>query len=93
MKRIDRINLEFSRRINRRAVLLGSLQAAFVGTLAYRMRYLQVEQAGEFKLLAEENSIKIRLVPTARGLIFDRNGSLSAMEEQSYRVNITGKKD
>ena len=83
MKRIDRINLEFSRRINRRAVLLGSLQAAFVGTLAYRMRYLQVEQAGEFKLLAEENSIKIRLVPPARGLIFDRNGILIAGNEQN----------
>ena len=53
MRRTDRLNLEFSRRINRRAVLLGSLQAAFVGTLAYRMRYLQVEQAGEIKLLAE----------------------------------------
>jgi len=89
MKRIDRINLEFSRRINRRAVLLGSLQAAFVGTLAYRMRYLQVEQAGEFKLLAEENSIKIRLVPPARGLIFDRNGILIAGNEQNYRITIT----
>ena len=89
MRRTDRLNLEFSRRINRRAVLLGSLQAAFVGTLAYRMRYLQVEQAGEFKLLAEENSIKIRLVPPARGLIFDRNGILIAGNEQNYRVTIT----
>ena len=42
------------------------------------MRYLQVERADDFRLLAEENRINIRLLPPARGLIFDRGGVLVA---------------
>jgi penicillin-binding protein 2 len=53
------------------------------------MRYLGIEQADEFKLLAEENRINIRLIPPARGLIQDRNGKLIAGNEQNYRVVIT----
>lgn len=82
-------DLEGARRISRRGLLLGSLQAVFAGTLAFRMRYLQVDQADQFKLLAEENSIKIRLIPPARGLIHDRKGVLIAGNEQNYRVTIT----
>ncbi len=69
-------------------MLLGSLQAVFVGTLAFRMRYLQVDQADEFLLLAEENSIKVRLLPPARGLIQDRNGTVIAGNEQNYRITV-----
>ena len=53
------------------------------------MRFLGVEQADEFRLLAEENRINIRLIPPARGLIQDRNGKLIAGNEQNYRVVIT----
>jgi penicillin-binding protein 2 len=53
------------------------------------MRYLQVDQADEFKLLAEENRINIRLIPPERGLIQDRNGKIIAGNEQNYRVIIT----
>ncbi len=63
--------------------------AAMIAVLGVRMRYLQVEQADEFKLLAEENRINIRLIPPARGLIQDRNGKLIAGNEQNYRVVIT----
>lgn len=86
---MPKINQEAARQITRRGLLLGSLQAAFAGTLAFRMRYLQVEQAQEFQLLADENSIKIRLIPPARGLIHDRKGVLIAGNEQNYRVSIT----
>jgi len=86
---MQKIHLEAARQISRRGLLLGSLQAAFAGTLAFRMRYLQVEQAQEFQLLADENSIKIRLIPPARGLIHDRKGVLIAGNEQNYRVTIT----
>lgn len=89
MKRSPRDTIESHRSISRRAVLLGSVQAIFVGTLAFRMRYLQVDQADEFRLLADENSIKIRLLPPARGLIQDRNGAVVAGNEQNYRITIT----
>ena len=62
---------------------------AMFAVLGARMRYLSVEQADQFKLLAEENRISIRLIPPARGLIQDRNGKLIAGNEQNYRVVIT----
>jgi len=62
---------------------------AFVAVLGARMRYMQVEKADEFRLLAEDNRISIRLIPPARGLIHDRNGKLIAGNEQNYRIVIS----
>jgi len=74
------------RTLSRRALLLGGLQAGFVGVLAMRMRYMQVDQADQFRLLAEENRINIRLIPPARGKLFDRNGKIIAQNTPSYRI-------
>ena len=68
---------------------MGGCMAAMVAVLGGRMRYLGVEQADQFRLLAEENRINMRLIPPARGLIQDRNGKLIAGNEQNYRVVIT----
>ncbi|WP_370399115.1 penicillin-binding protein 2 [Sulfitobacter sp. JB4-11] len=73
-------------KLTRRAALLGGVQLLFVGGLAARMRYLQVDQADQFRLLAEENRINIRLIPPARGEIFDRNGIRLAQNVPSYRI-------
>lgn len=89
MRRLKRGDIDAARKITRRGMLLGSIQGVFVGVLALRMRYLQVEQADQFKLLATENAIKIRLLPPARGLIHDRKGVVIAGNEQIYRVTIT----
>ena len=69
--------------------MLGGGMAAMVAVLGARMRYMQVDQADQFRLLAEENRINIRLIPPSRGLIEDRNGKLIAGNEQNYRVVIT----
>lgn len=89
MRRLPKFNLDVQRRITRRGMMLAGLQGLFIGTLAYRMRHLQVEQSGEFQLMADQNSVKIRLIPPARGLIHDRKGVLIAGNEQNYRVTIT----
>lgn len=73
-------------KLTRRAALLGGAQLLFMGGLAARMRYLQVDQADQFRLLAEENRINIRLIPPARGEIFDRNGVRLAENVPSYRI-------
>ena len=75
-------------KLSRRAVLLGSAQLLFMGGLAARMNYLQVDQADQFRLLGEENRINIRLIPPARGEIFDRNGVRLAQNVPSYRIVI-----
>ena len=73
-------------KLSRRAALLGGVQLLFMGGLAARMRYLQVDQADQFRLLAEENRINIRLIPPVRGEIFDRNGIVLAANAPSYRI-------
>ena len=89
MRRTARDTEESNQRLNRRTLMLGGAMGAMVAALGVRMRYLQVDQADEFKLLAEENRINIRLIPPERGLIQDRNGKIIAGNEQNYRVVIT----
>ena len=74
------------RKTSRRGLLLGGAQVAFAGVLGWRMVNLQVEQADQFRLLAEENRINIRLIPPARGELYDRNGKVIAQNVPSYRI-------
>jgi penicillin-binding protein 2 len=89
VRRTARDTEDSARTINRRALMLGGAMSAMVAALGVRMRYLQIDQADEFRLLAEENRINIRLIPPERGLILDRNGKIIAANEQNYRVVIT----
>ena len=75
-----------ARKVTRRGLLLGTAQLAFAGLLVGRMRFLQVDQADEFRMLADQNRINIRLIPPSRGLIFDRKGVMLAGNEQNYRI-------
>jgi len=68
---------------------VGGIQAGLVGVLGARMHYLQVQESDQFRFLAEENRIKISLIPPARGQVFDRTGRPLAQNVQSYRVTIT----
>ncbi|WP_394181192.1 penicillin-binding protein 2 [Yoonia maritima] len=86
MKRPPKDVIESARTISRRALVVGTSQIAIMAVLGWRMRSMQVEHADEFRLLAEENRINIRLLPPSRGLIFDRNGEAIADNEQNYRV-------
>ena len=86
MRRSARDMDKVQRVLTRRTLLLGGIQAAFIGGLAMRMRYMQVDQADQFRLLAEENRINIRLIPPSRGELFDRNGAIIAQNTPSYRI-------
>ncbi|WP_417628501.1 penicillin-binding protein 2 [Pararhodobacter aggregans] len=86
MKRPPKDNEDSARVISRRAMLMGGAQMVFAGALVLRMRNLQLGQAEEFRLLADENRINIRLLPPSRGLIVDRNGTLLAGNVQNYRI-------
>ena len=88
MRRPNADAVASQRLITRRAAMLGVLQLVFVGALGTRMHFLQVDQADQFRLLAEENRINIRLIPPARGEVFDRNGIALARNAPSYRIVI-----
>ncbi|MGB2200858.1 MAG: penicillin-binding protein 2 [Pseudooceanicola atlanticus] len=89
MRRPTKDTARGARKISRRALIVGGLQAGFMGVLALRMRYMQVEEADKFRLLAEENRVNIRLIPPARGEIYDRNGIPIAVNQPSYRITLT----
>ena len=89
MRRTLKDTEDSARTITRRGLMMGGAMAAMVAALGVRLRFLQVDQADEFRLLAEENRISIRLIPPRRGLIYDRNGKIIAANEQNYRVVIT----
>ena len=75
-------------RTGRRGLLIGGLQLGFCGLLAWRMHHLQIEKAENFRLVADENRINLRLVPNQRGEIYDRNGVKLAGNEASYSVTV-----
>ena len=86
MRRPRREPPEAGRRLTRRALVAGGLMGVGMLTLAARMRQIQVQESEQFRLLAEENRINIRLIPPVRGLIHDRTGAALALNEQNYRV-------
>ena len=88
MRRSPADTAESAKKISRRALFLGGAQLTFMGVLGLRMRFMQVDQAEEFRLLADENRLKDRLLPPARGLLYDRNGVILAENEQTFRVVI-----
>ena len=89
MRRPSRDRAEGQRRVTRRALVLGGAQVAVLGALLFRMNHLQVDQADEFRLLADENRINLQLLAPARGRIFDREGRVIAENMPSYRITIT----
>lgn len=76
------------RGFTRRAFLLGGGQAVLTLTLVGRMYYLQVLEAEQYEMLAEENRLSLRVLPPLRGLIFDRAGVLIAANRLRYRVVV-----
>ena len=79
---------KLSKKMTRRAFLVCGLQLGLGGVLAARLRYLQVEQANQFRLMADENRINVRLISPKRGEIYDRNGIILARNEQSFRITL-----
>ncbi len=70
----------------RRAALMGGGQAALMTILAGRLYYLQVVQAEQYRTLADENRISLRLLPPTRGRILDRAAVELANNQQNFRV-------
>lgn len=89
MRRSGKDAQESHKTLTRRGLLLGGAQAAFVAVLALRMRQLQVRDAEQYRMLAEENRINLQLIAPARGRILDRLGSVLADNEPTYQITIT----
>ena len=73
----------------RRALLLGGSQVVLMSALVGRLYELQVLDSARFSTLAEENRISLRLLPPARGLIFDRTGQPLAINRNNFRAMVS----
>jgi len=72
----------------RRAAILAGGKLALMSVLGGRLYYLQVVQGEQYKVLAEENRINLRLLAPPRGRILDRFGVELAVNHQNYRLVI-----
>lgn len=72
----------------RRALIVGAGQTALFGILGARLYHLQVNEAENYELLAEDNRISQRLIVPPRGRIFDREGRIVARNVPTYRALI-----
>lgn len=72
--------------ISRRAIFFGGLQVAALTALASRLYYLQFVKAESLTVQAENNRIKLQLVPPPRGMITDRLGEPLAVNERNYQL-------
>lgn len=72
----------------RRAALLAGVQGVAFIALAGRMYYLQVLKTDQYRMLAEENRVSMRLLAPLRGDVVDRFGRVLASNRQNYRAML-----
>ena len=73
-------------RLSRRELLLIGGKAALIGGLVYRANSLQLHQSPELRQIAEDNSIRTRLLAPARSEILDRSGRAIANTRPIYSI-------
>jgi penicillin-binding protein 2 len=72
----------------RRAVVFGGLLIAAAAALGARMYQLQVVEAKDYAVQAEDNRVNTRLLIPPRGRLLDRNGLVMAGNREDYRVYV-----
>ena len=73
---------------DRRAMVIGGLQAGVGVLLAARMGYIAVAENEKYKMEAESNRVNLTLVPPRRGWILDRHGAPLASNQADFRVDL-----
>jgi penicillin-binding protein 2 len=76
------------RELSRRALILGGAQLVGLTALVARMVHLQILEADQYKTLAEENRVDLRLISPLRGRILDRFGRELAGNQLNYKVSV-----
>ncbi|MDD3028751.1 MAG: penicillin-binding protein 2 [Alphaproteobacteria bacterium] len=71
---------------SRRALLIGGAQMLLFSLLAGRIYYLQILKGGNYRRMAEDNRINLRMVLPPRGKILDRFGTPLAVNDQTFRA-------
>ena len=73
---------------DRRALLIGGLQAAVGVLLAGRVAWISLAQNEKYRLASESNRVNLTLISPRRGAILDRNGAPIAANRADFRVDL-----
>lgn len=76
------------RTLSRRALIIGGAQAAVLSAIGVRMSRMQLRDAEQYRMLAEENRISLQLIGPTRGRILDRNGQVLADSKPSFQITV-----
>jgi penicillin-binding protein 2 len=71
---------------SRRSVMLALGQGALLSVLGGRLYHLQVSKANQYRTMSDSNRIKLFLIPPPRGIIYDRNNNILAVNQNRYRI-------
>ncbi len=71
---------------NRRAVIVGGVQAGMLSALVARLGYLQIFKYEKYSTKSDSNRIRPLITTASRGLIMDRNGNDLTSNHHNYRL-------
>ena len=77
-----------TRLVQRRIILSALFILVLLGVLLARLYVLQIVDYEHFSALSDNKRVRIKALPPARGLIYDRNGVVMANNLPSYRLEI-----
>jgi penicillin-binding protein 2 len=83
---MDRREPNRLRIFSRRAAVLGGAKLALGAAILGRLYYLQVLQSDQYRVLADENRINLRLLAPPRGRVVDRFGVELARNRRNFRA-------
>jgi penicillin-binding protein 2 len=82
------IHETFQRRLSRRVMLMGGLQAAAFTGIIGRLAHLQFVHNEAYRMQSEENRVQLKVVAPVRAEVLDRAGKALAENQINYRLFI-----
>lgn len=80
---------DLRRNMSRRGFVLAGASVTLTSFLGARLYYLQVSQTSRYRRLSDRNQFDIRVVPPARGRLFDHKLRLVAGNAESFELRVT----
>ncbi len=71
-----------------RAIIAALLVILVLGALVVRLAQLQVVEHAHYTTLSKDNRVKLVPLPPTRGLVYDRNGILLALNRPAYSLEL-----
>ncbi|MFH1860987.1 MAG: penicillin-binding protein 2 [bacterium] len=74
--------------LKQRLMAIAMMVLILFSILMLRIGYLQIIKGGYFRNISENNRIRLIPITASRGMIFDRNGEILAIDEPSFDISI-----